>query len=272
MVRVAFQGERGAYSEEAAIEYFGKDAELYPMPYLSDVFRAVEEGRVDRAIVPIENTLEGSVSETYDLLINTRAKIIGEHALRITHCFMILSDADPSEVVEVWSHPQALSQCRRFIESRRLRPVPYYDTAGSAKMIKEMGLRRAGAIASCRAAEYYGLKVVERGIEDSKNNYTRFIILGMEGETGPSGKDKTTIIFGVRDRPGALYYALKHFAENGINLTKIESRPTKDKPWEYYFFIDFDGHLQEERVRASLEGLKMEATFLKILGSYRKVV
>ncbi len=271
MVSVAFQGERGAYSEEAALEYFGSGVELYPMPYLSDVFKAVENGMVDMAIVPIENTIEGSVSETYDLLLRTTAKIVGEHALRISHCFMILSDSDPSEVVEVWSHPQALSQCRGFIESRRLRPVPYYDTAGSAKMIREMGMKKAGAIASCRAAEYYGLKVVERGIEDSKNNFTRFIVLGKDGAQ-PTGRDKTTVIFGVRDRPGALYYALKHFAENGINLTKIESRPTKDRPWEYYFFIDFDGHLEDERVKQSLDALKREVTFLKILGSYKKVV
>ncbi len=267
MVRVSFQGERGAYSEEAALKFFGSITEFIPLPYLSDVFRSVEDGRADYAIVPIENSLEGSVNETIDLLLVSSVNIVGESILRIRHCFMIHPDAREEDIREAWSHPQALSQCRRFIESMKLRPVPFYDTAGSAKAIREMRKLDAGAIASCRAAEFYGLKVVREGIEDSENNYTRFIVIGRSTpERGQ--RNKTSLIFGTKHSPGSLYRALKVFADHGINLTKIESRPTKTAPWEYYFFVDFVGHVSDPAVSGALEELKKVTTFIKILGSY----
>jgi prephenate dehydratase len=270
MVRVSFQGELGAYSEEASINFFGKDVSLMPLPYLSDVFRSVESGMVDFAVVPIENTLEGSVSETYDLLIGTDVKIIGEEVLRVRHCFMAKPGAKIEEIKEAWSHPQALSQCRKFIEKMKLRPVPLYDTAGSAKAIAEGGVMHAGAIASCRAARHYGLNVLAEGIEDSPNNYTRFIVIGKEMAKISKG-GKTSIIFSVRHVPGALYRALKAFADNGINMTKIESRPTKEKPWEYFFFVDFMGNAEQNDVINALNELKNEASFIKVLGSYPAV-
>jgi len=267
MVRVSFQGERGAYSEEAVINFFGNDVEFLPLPYLSDVFKSVETGEADYAVVPIENSLEGSVSETYDLLLKSDAKIVGESILRVRHCFMIHPDAELSKVKEVWSHPQALSQCRIFIEKMKLKPVPFYDTAGSAKVISEKGVLTAGAIASCRAASFYNLKVVKEGIEDSENNFTRFIVLG-KTEAGRTEKSKTSIIFGTSHSPGSLFKALKVFADRQINLTKIESRPTKSKPWEYYFFVDFVGHINDQKVKEAIEDLKKVTTFIKVLGSY----
>ncbi|MEM3197295.1 MAG: prephenate dehydratase [Conexivisphaerales archaeon] len=270
MVRVSFQGELGAYSEEASINFFGNTVDLYPLPYLTDVFKSVENGLAEFAVVPIENTLEGSVNETYDLLIGASVKIIGEEVLRVKHCFMANFGVKIGDVKEVWSHPQALSQCRKFIESKRLKPVPYYDTAGSAKAIAEGKVMNAGAIASCRAAKHYGLNVLAEEIEDSPNNYTRFIIIG-NSVPKISEREKTSIIFSVRHVPGALYRALKAFADNGVNLTKIESRPTKEKPWEYFFFVDFMGQYDEKDVKNALDKLKKEALFIKVLGSYPAV-
>ncbi|MGC8661350.1 MAG: prephenate dehydratase [Nitrososphaeria archaeon] len=270
MVKVSFQGEPGAYSEEASINFFGNTIELLPFPYLSDVFKSVENGMAEFAVVPIENTLEGSVSETYDLLIGASTKIIGEEVLRVRHCFMANTGVKVEDIREVWSHPQALSQCRKFIESMKLKPVPYYDTAGSAKAIAEGKIINAGAIASCRAARHYGLNVLAEGIEDSPNNYTRFIVIG-KGIAEISNREKTSIIFSVKHVPGALYRALKAFADNGINMTKIESRPTKEKPWEYFFFVDFMGRDDEEIVKNALEELKNEVSFIKVLGSYPAV-
>jgi len=270
MVRVSFQGEPGAYSEEAAINFFGSNVNLIPLPYLSDVFKSVEKGEVEFAVVPIENTLEGSVSETYDLLIRTNVKIVGEEILRIKHCFMAYQGVKIEDIREVWSHPQALSQCRNFIEKMRLKPVPYYDTAGSAKSIAEGKITYAGAIASCRAAQHYGLNVLAEGVEDSPNNFTRFIVIGRE-PTKEGQRGKTSIIFSVNHVPGALYRALRSFAENNINMTKIESRPTKEKPWEYYFFVDFIGSEEDSNVKKALEQLKKEAAFIKVLGSYSAV-
>lgn len=267
MVRVSFQGERGAYSEEAVLSFFGEKVEVLPLPYLSDVFRSVEERAADYAVVPIENSLEGSVSETYDLLLTSKVKIIGEVILRIRHCFMINPEADPSKVREVWSHPQALSQSRKFIERMKLTPVPFYDTAGSAKFIAEHKILHAGAIASCRASKIYGLKVVAEGIEDSEKNYTRFIVIGL-GEAQRGIKNKTSVIFGTKHSPGSLYRALQVFANHNINLTRIESRPTKEVPWEYYFFVDFVGHQEDEEVKKALQELKAVTTFIKVLGSY----
>ncbi len=270
MVRVSFQGEPGAYSEEATINFFGNNVNSIPLPYLSDVFKSVENGDAEFAVVPIENTLEGSVSETYDLLIGANVKIVGEEILRIRHCFMANEGVKIDDIREVWSHPQALSQCRKFIEKMKLKPVPYYDTAGSAKAIASGKIAYAGAIASCRAARHYGLNILAEGVEDSPNNYTRFIVIGKEpAKIGEKGK--TSIIFSVNHVPGALYRALRAFAENNINMTKIESRPTKEKPWEYYFFVDFIGREEDSNVSMALKELKREAAFIKVLGSYPAV-
>lgn len=268
-LKISFQGERGAYSEEAIIRKFGEDVELYPRPFLREVFSLAEVGIVDYAVVPLENTLEGSVGGTCDLLYTTSLKIVGEIIHRVRHCVMTNEGVSIEDVKEVWSHPQALSQCLGYIERQGWRPVPMYDTAGSAKLLKEQGRRDVAVIASRRAAEFYGLKVLAEEVEDTPLNFTRFLILGRE-EMEPTGKDKTSIIFAVPHKPGALYNALRVFAEREINLTKIESRPTKLKPWEYYFFVDFEGHIKERAVAEALAELVENALFVKVLGSYPK--
>ncbi len=270
-MRIAFQGERGAYSEEAIIRAFGEAAEPMPRQSLREVFSSVEEGEAEYGLVPAENTLEGSITQTYDLLLESRLKVRGETILRIAHCLMANPGVSLKEVKRVYSHPQALGQCHLFIERKHLEEVPTYDTAGSARMIKEKGLRDAAAIASRRAAEIYGLTILSEGIEANPENYTRFLIIGHEDHP-PTGRDKTTLAFKIEHRPGTLFGALKGFAENGVNLTKIESRPIPGRPWEYTFYIDLEGHREERQVRLALTELERAATYIKILGSYPKAI
>lgn len=266
-MKISFQGERGAYSEEAIIQRFGENVELFPRPFLREVFSLAEVGTVDYAVVPIENSLEGSVGSTYDLLFSSNLKIVGEIILRVRHCVMANKGVKLEDIKEVWSHPQALAQCRGYIERHGWEPVPMYDTAGSAKLLKEKGLKNVAAIASKRAAQFYDLDVLAEEVEDVPLNFTRFLILG-RSEAEPTGKDKTSIIFAVSHKPGALYRALEVFANKDINLTKIESRPTKLRPWEYYFFVDFEGHVKDKRVSEALTLLAERVLFIKVLGSY----
>lgn len=269
MTRVAFQGERGAYSEEAAFLFFGPRIQVAPYEGLPQVFEAVEKGKVDFGIVPIENSLEGSVNETYDLLLGFKLRVSGEINLRVVHCLIASPRTVLSDVKTVYSHPQALAQCRKFLEDVACELVPTYDTAGSVKMIKDKNLADAAAVASERAADIYGMKVISRGIEDKQNNYTRFFVLSKE-DAPPSGEDKTSIIFSVKHVPSALFRALEEFAVRNINLTKIESRPTRQKAWEYNFYLDFEGHRTKRRCQEALRGLEKKSIFLKVLGSYPK--
>lgn len=268
-MRIAFQGERGAYSEMAALQHFGPSIELIPCKTLSDVFQTIENGKADHAVVPIENSIEGSVNETYDLLINTKKMVCNEIYFRVVHCLISYKDSDLGKVKAVYSHPQALAQCRNFLNKHKMTPIPFYDTAGSVKMLKEFPIDNAGAIASERAAETYGMKVIEKGIEDSKNNYTRFIVLA-ESDSEPTGNDKTLVIFTTKHVPGALYKVISEFASRNINLTMIVSRPTKEKPWEYNFYVDFEGHRKDQKIKECLERLNGSTEFLKVLGSYPK--
>jgi chorismate mutase/prephenate dehydratase len=268
-VTVSFQGEVGAYSEEASFQYFGPDARLKPCENLEDVFQATESDVTQYGMVPIENSLEGTIARTYDLLLDSKLKICGETELRVVHCLIGLPEAEIGFIKEVYSHPQALGQCKTLIGKMGWKATPSYDTAGSVKMIKEQKLMDKAAIASARAAEVYGMKILLKGIEDNQNNFTRFLVLGKQ-DAIPSENDKTSIVFTVRHKPGALYDALKVMADKGINLTKIESRPTRQKPWEYNFYVDFDGHCESAAVKAALRALDDHAVFVKILGSYHK--
>ena len=264
---VAFQGEVGAYSEQAVLLYFGPTASAKPCKSLRAVFEMVEKGESEFGVVPIENSLEGSVNETYDLLMDSSLQVSGEINLRIVHCLIANRETQLNDVKVVYSHPQALAQCRRFLESLNCEVVSTYDTAGSVKMVKERRLVDSAAIASERAAEVYGMKVLKRAIEDSLNNYTRFFVLSRY-DASPSGRDKTSIIFSVKHLPGTLFSALQEFAVRSINLTKIESRPTRQNPWEYNFYLDFEGHGEEVACKEALEGLRKKSTFVKVLGSY----
>jgi chorismate mutase/prephenate dehydratase len=266
---VAFQGERGAYSEEAAFQYFGYSAQVATFGNLEDVFKEVEQDRAQFGIIPIENSLEGSISQSYDLLLDSNVKVCGETELRISHCLISNPDASLDTIKKVYSHPQALGQCQAFLKQLDYELIPTYDTAGGVKMIKEKGMIDGAAIASTRAAEIYGMKILAKKIEDNPNNFTRFFILSNQ-DSPPTGNDKTSIVFAVRHRPGSLYEFLKELTSRNINLTKIESRPTRQKAWEYNFYLDFEGHHEEIEAREALEILNGISLFVKVLGSYPK--
>ena len=268
-MKVAFQGEKGAYSEMAVYKFFGLSVDVKPCRDFKDVFEVVEKQEAQHGVVPIENSLEGSINQTYDLFLKHGLKVCGEVVVRVSHCLVANKGTALEQVKTVYSHPQALAQCRNFLERSGWDLIPTYDTAGSAKMLKEKNLRDAAAIASERAAELYGLKILAREIEDNPNNYTRFFVLSKE-DSPKTGNDKTSIIFAAAHKPGSLYQALGEFAKRGISLTKIESRPTKQTPWEYNFYLDFEGHRSEPRCMEALEALKEYSAFIKILGSYPK--
>lgn len=268
--KVAFQGERGAYSELAVIQFFPNSTPI-PARSFQEVIETLLSGKSDYAVVPIENSIEGSVNEVYDLLLQSNLFVIGETYQRIHHCLIAIKGTDRGSLKEVYSHPQALAQCRHYLNEKKLDPIPVYDTAGAVKMIKLDQNKNAAAIASKRAAEIYGMEILDMGIEDSKNNFTRFFILSRDPmHTKPSGNDGTSIIFSVKHAPGSLVNILSEFARREINLTKIESRPTKKTPWEYNFFTDFEGHVLDARIRDVLTVIEPKTAFVKILGSYKK--
>jgi prephenate dehydratase len=271
---VTFQGERGAYSEMAALQYF-PNAKVLPKKSFPDVFYSIETGEADYAVVPIENSIEGSINETYDLLLQTKITVSGEIYQRVRHCLIVNKGITVGRIVVVYSHPQAIAQCRSYLQLKKLESVPTYDTAGAVKMIKEKIIMNAAAIASSRAAEIYGMDVLEEGIEDRKNNFTRFLVLSKpktktKTKTKPTGHDRTSIIFSVKHLPGALFGILKEFASREINLTRIESRPTKETPWEYNFYVDFEGHYEDETIKKALQSIENKSVYFKILGSYKK--
>ena len=270
-MKVAFQGEKGAYSESAVYKFFGESVEVKPCRDLAEAFESVDKQETQFGVVPVENSLEGSVNQTYDLFLKYDLKVCGEVIIRVSHCLVANKETTLKQVKTVYSHPQALAQCRNFLERSGWELIPTYDTAGSAKMLKEKALKDAAAIASEKAAELYGLKILAREIEDTPNNYTRFFVLSKD-DSPKTGNDKTSIIFAAAHKPGSLYQALGEFAKRGISLTKIESRPTKQTPWEYNFYLDFEGHRSEPRCIEALEALKEYSAFIKILGSYPKAV
>jgi chorismate mutase/prephenate dehydratase len=266
-VVVAFQGEPGAYTEEAAFRFFGKSTESRSYESIDEVFEAVEIGKVPFAMVPVENSLEGSITRAYDLLLDSPLMICGETEMRISHCLISVEGASLDTIKTVYSHPQALGQCRNFLSHLGSELVPASDTAGSVKMIKESGLVDSAAVASARAADIYGMKIIAREIEDNPHNFTRFFVLSRE-DALPTGNDKTSIVFSLKHKPGALYDCLKEFASRNINLTKLESRPTRHQPWEYNFYMDFSGHRDDKNIGEALKQLEEHSVFVKILGSY----
>jgi chorismate mutase/prephenate dehydratase len=268
-VAVAFQGEPGAYSEQAAIRFFGPSTKGIPCEFLDGAFEAVQNGEAPFAIVPVENSLEGSITRAYDLLLDSPLMICGETELRISHCLIAMEGATIDSIKYVYSHPQALGQSRNFLRHLKAEIVPASDTAGSVKMIKEQGKIDSAAVASARAAEIYGMKILAKEIEDNPHNFTRFFVLSKE-DSPPTGNDKTSIVFTLKHKPGALYDSLREFAERRINLTKLESRPTRHQVWEYNFYMDFSGHREEKSIMEALKALEEHAVFVKILGSYPK--
>jgi len=268
--KVGFQGESGSYSEAAArIQYPDPNYSFIPFRSFRELFECVENSTVDLAVVPIENSTEGSVNETYDLLVEKPLYVIGEIYQKIHHCLIINKNSSPDEISVIYSHPQALAQCRKYIQNRHLESVPMYDTAGSVKFIKETHNAGAAAIASKHAAQIYDMKVVEEDIEDNSNNFTRFLIISKIYDSN-ADDNKISIIFSIPHTPGSLYSILQEFALRNINLTKIESRPTKNIPWEYYFFVDLEGNVNDDKISTSLLSVKTATIFFKLLGSYKK--
>ncbi len=265
-MRVAFQGEPGAYSEQAVFNYFG-DVETQPSESFDAVFAEVASGDCDAGLIPIENSLAGSIHQNYDMLLRHDLHIVGEYLLRVRHCLIALPGMTKVDVKKVISHPQALGQCAAYLRGLGVKAESAYDTAGSVKILKESGMRDTAAIASRRAAEIYGMQILEEGIEDNAENYTRFLAIS-QMVMRPDGEAKTSIVFTLKNQPGALFKALSVFALRDIDLTKIESRPLQGKPWEYLFYIDFIGATHEESIRKALDHLSEYALMLRVLGSY----
>ncbi len=269
-LRIAFQGVKGAYSEDACHAYFGKDVEVVPYPSFAEVFEAAEKDSVSHAVVPVENSYEGSVAQVNDLLLDNDLLISGEIVLRIRHCLLVLPGTKLEDIKRVYSHPQALGQCRLFLQKYpQWQLVSSYDTAGSAALVKEHGRKDEAAIASLRAAEVYGLEVLREGIESDSQNFTRFFVLEKHPKHAPDA-NKTSMVFAAKNTPGSLYQSLREFAERGINLTKLESRPRRNKPWMYVFYVDIDGSLDDPNISAAIGGLLRTAAFVKVLGTYKK--
>ena len=265
MTSVSFQGESGAYSEAAALSFFDKKIETIPLLTFSDVLEYTKNDKTDYSILPVENSIEGSVGESYDLLYSTNLQAVGEIYHRIIHCLIGFDSIE--KIDTVYSHPQALGQCRKFIQENNWKTVPTYDTAGSVKIIKDFNKNNIACIASKRASEIFQVRIIKEGIEDNRNNFTRFLILSKK-KTSESKNDKTSIIFSIKHEPGALHHIIQKIYEYEINLTKIESRPKKSTTWEYNFFVDFEGHENNSKVKEMLSKIKEKTTFLKILGSY----
>ncbi len=271
MKTVAFQGEPGAYSERAVYQFFDSTVESQPCKDFREVFENVNKRKVTAGVVPVENSIEGSVNQNYDLFFDYNLKVRGEVIVRIEHCLIVNPNTNIDQIQAVYSHPQALAQCHKYLENQRWEIIPTYDTAGSVKIIKEQKKLNAAAIASERAAQIYGMQILSRNIADNKENYTRFFVIDHE-DAKITGTDKTSIIFSAKHEPGSLYKALGEFAGRNINLTKIESRPTKKTAWEYNFYLDFEGHRTEQKCKEALRALEKHSMFVKVLGSYPKAI
>ena len=269
-INIAFQGERGAFSDEAVRAYFGQQAEPLPYRSFADVFRAVAAGEVDYGLVPVENSQAGSINDVYDLLRQHDLFVIGEISHPVNHCLLCLPGQRLSDIKRVISHPQALAQSDAYLRELGVEIVATYDTAGSAKMIREENLTGVAAVAGYGAAELYQLEILARSIQTIKDNYTRFIALGREPAPRREGEAKTMLVMATAHQPGSLYTCLGVLAANKINLLKLESRPSRQRAWEYVFYLDFEGHRDDPAVRTALANLATHTTFCKVLGSFAR--
>jgi prephenate dehydratase len=275
-MKVGFQGELGAFSQQAIRQLLGLKAEPVPHQRFDQVFAALDDGKLHAAVIPLENSLAGSVHENYDLLLKYQAEITAETSVRVVHNLIAPPGVSFRAIRKVYSHPVAVNQCLDFFGRHpRMERTPFYDTAGSVKMIMEERLTDGAAIASDLAAQIYGANVLRRGIEDDRQNYTRFFLLEPAGAKPRTVRGsakhpwKTSLVFSIRNIPGALFRSLGALALRDLNLVKIESRPLRGKPWEYLFYLDLWGHREDQVVRNALNHLGELADFLRVLGSYR---
>lgn len=267
-IRVVYQGVEGAYAHLALASYFGEDTECFNVDTWRDAMEAIRSGKADYAVLPFENSSAGIVAENYDLLKEYGYYIVGEQKIKINHCVLGLPGVDFSKIKKIYSHPQALAQCSRFLETHReWEIIPAKNTAMAAKKVEEDADPTQAAIASSMTAELYGLQMLAEGVQNNSMNETRFIIVSRKNEY-VSGAGKISICVQLKHESGSLYHALSHFIYNGLNMTSIESRPIQGRNWEYQFFIDFDGNLKDAAVQNALRGLKEETLDLKIFGNY----
>jgi len=264
---IAFQGIAGAYSEQAIHQFFGLQVGSSARKSLEDIFLAVENNDADYGMLPVENAVAGSVTRSYQLLMEHDLRIHAEVILRVRHTLMAPPGMTLDEISRVRSHPQALAQCQRYLERHGLTPEPAFDTAGAARDLSGEPEPGVAVVASSLAADLYGLEVLDQDIEDYTFNYTRFFVLALESPPR-APRNKTSLIFTTPHQPGALYDCMGEFAKRRINLSKIESRPRLNRPWQYIFYLDFEGHCQDAPCEAAIMGLLRRSSFVKLLGSY----
>ena len=267
MTRVAFQGVAGAYSEQACRQHFGNDIETLPCETFADIFSAVESQQAEFGMLPVENAVAGSVATSYELLMERDLLVYGEVVFHVQHMLLAPAGADRETLTRVRSHPQALAQCQRYLTRHNLEPVPDFDTAGSARDLAAKPEPGVAAIAGELAADLYGLEILDRAIEDFPFNFTRFFILANH-EAPQAENSKTSILFTTPHQPGVLFDCIGEFAQRRVNLCKIESRPRLNKPWQYVFYLDCEGHSEDPACAAAIMGLLRRSSFVKLLGSY----
>jgi len=267
MTRVAFQGIAGAYSEEAIRQYYGPEVTTVPCETFEDVFRSVEAHQCEYGMLPVENSVAGSVNRSYELLVEHDLRIFGEVILRVRHMLLAPPGTTPASIEVVRSHPQALAQCQRYLSRRNLKPEAATDTAGSAEALAAHPEPGIAVIAGAGAAARTGLEIIERNVEDFPLNFTRFFILSCE-DAPRAQRNKTSLVFSTPHQPGALHECLGEFAARGVSLSKIESRPRANRPWQYMFYLDFEGHCRDPECEGAMMGLLRRASFVKMLGSY----
>lgn len=264
---VAFQGERGAYSEEAIFRQFGEDIETLPCESFADIFTAIQRGKATHGMLPVDNALTGTIAQSYELLIEYDFRVQAEILLPIEHHLLVPEGTTLDDIKRVKSHPQALAQCKDTLRRRGWEAVVSYDTAGAARELAENPEPHTAALASAFAGKQHGLVSLEIGVEDVPGNSTRFFAIGVE-DAQRRDPSKTSLVFAIRHRPRSLYDALGAFALRNINLTKIESRPMRGRPWQYWFYLDFEGHWRDQAAEAALVDLLRQASMVKMLGSY----
>jgi len=268
-ITIGYQGVPGCYSHQTGLEYFGEEVEALSCRSFRDVFEALAKGKIQYGVLPIENSTSGSINDVYDLLREYEFHITGEKCLKVEHSLLAVEGTELSDIREVYSHQQGLIQCSRYLSGHpEWKQMPYFDTAGSAEYIAKEGLKSKACIAGSKAASVYGLSIISRNIQDNRNNSTRFVIISKERLESEKA-DKISMVISVPHRPGTLYGMLKHFAEGNCNLMKIESRPLEGKAWEYFFYIDLSGNVNEENTKNILADVEKESSYFRLLGNYR---
>lgn len=265
----AFSGVRGCFSEQALDEFFGENVKKYSVKSFEDVFKALNRNEISYGVLPIENSSTGGILEVYDLIKKYGFYINGEKIIKVDHNLLAIDGTTIEDIEEVYSHPQGFSQSCKFFENHpKWKLIPYFNTAVSAKYVKEANSKNKAAVASKKAAEIYGLNILKENINFNHNNYTRFIIIGKKLEVDEFC-NKISIVLSISHTSGTLYNVLKYFAQNNLNLLKIESRPILNKPWEYFFYIDFEGNLEDKNTKNAISAVKENCSYFKVLGNYK---